>query len=159
MVIAPKAVVAIHYTLTDEQGVTLDASAPGQPLVYLQGAGNIIPGLERALLGRGAGDNLAVTVAPADAYGEWDGDMVQEVPRDLFGEDQEIAIGMRFSGNTPQGPITVVVTAIAGDQVTLDGNHPMAGKTLHFDVTVDAVRAATDQELQHGHIHGPGCHH
>ncbi len=159
MVIAPRSVVAIHYTLTDEQGVTLDASAPDQPLVYLQGAGNIIPGLERALLGRSAGDNLAVTVAPADAYGEWDGDMVQQVPRDLFGEDQEIAIGMRFSGNTPQGPITVVVTAIAGDQVTLDGNHPMAGKTLHFDVTVDAVRAATDQELLHGHIHGPGCHH
>ncbi len=159
MVIAPRSVVAIHYTLTDEQGVTLDASAPDQPLVYLHGAGNIIPGLERALLGRSAGDNLAVTVAPADAYGEWDGDMVQQVPRDLFGEDQEIAIGMRFSGNTPQGPITVVVTAIAGDQVTLDGNHPMAGKTLHFDVTVDAVRAATDQELLHGHIHGPGCHH
>lgn len=159
MVIAPRSVVAIHYTLTDEQGVTLDASAPDQPLVYLHGAGNIIPGPERALLGRSAGDNLAVTVAPADAYGEWDGDMVQQVPRDLFGEDQEIAIGMRFSGNTPQGPITVVVTAIAGDQVTLDGNHPMAGKTLHFDVTVDAVRAATDQELLHGHIHGPGCHH
>ncbi|HEX4881762.1 MAG TPA: peptidylprolyl isomerase [Porticoccaceae bacterium] len=159
MVIAPRSVVAIHYTLTDEQGVTLDASAPDQPLVYLHGAGNIIPGLERALLGRSAGDNLAVTVAPADAYGEWDGDMVQQVPRDLFGEDQEIAIGMCFSGNTPQGPITVVVTAIAGDQVTLDGNHPMAGKTLHFDVTVDAVRAATDQELLHGHIHGPGCHH
>lgn len=159
MLIAPKTVVAIQYTLTDEHGVMLDASKPGQPLVYLQGAGNIIPGLERALLGRSAGDQLSVTVAPADAYGEWIEDLVQQVPRNMFREDQVVEIGMRFTGSTPQGPIAVVVTALEDDQVTLDGNHPMAGKTLHFAVVVDAVRAATDQELQHGHVHGPGCHH
>ena len=159
MLIAPKSVVAIHYTLTDEQGVILDASAPGQPLVYLHGAGNLIAGLERELLGRSAGDRFAARIAPEDAYGERTEDMVQQVPRDLFAEHQEIELGMRFSGNTPAGPITVVVTAIEGDQITLDGNHPMAGKTLHFEVAVDAVRAATEQELLHGHVHGPGCHH
>ena len=159
MQIAPQAVVTIHYTLTDELGVTLDASTPDQPLVYLHGAGNLIAGLERELLGRRAGDRFAATIAPEEAYGERVADMIQQVPRDLFGEDQEVEVGMRFSGNTPQGPITVVVAAIDGDQVTLDGNHPMAGKTLHFDVTVAAVRPATAQELLHGHVHGPGCHH
>ena len=159
MLIAPKSVVAIHYTLTDEQGVILDASTPGQPLVYLHGAGNLIAGLERELLGRSAGDRFAARIAPEDAYGERAEEMVQQVPRELFAEEQEIELGMRFSGNTPQGPITVVVTAIEGDQITLDGNHPMAGKTLHFEVTVDAVRPATEQELLHGHVHGPGCHH
>lgn len=159
MQIAPQAVVAIHYTLTDEHGVTLDASAPDQPLVYLHGAGNLIAGLERELSGRRAGDRFTATIAPEDGYGEHVAAMVQQVPRDLFREDQEIEVGMRFSGNTPQGPITVVVAAIDGDQVTLDGNHPMAGKTLHFDVTVAAVRPATEPELLHGHVHGPGCRH
>lgn len=157
--IALKSVVAIHYTLTDAGGVILDASQPDHPLVYLQGAGNIIPGLEQQLLGRAAGEHFTAVIPPAAAYGEHDADLIQSVPRDMFGADQEIELGMRFSGNTPQGPITVVVTGIEGDTVTLDGNHPLAGKTLHFAVTVDSVRPATEQELLHGHVHGAGCHH
>lgn len=159
MLIATNSVVAIHYTLTDTEGEVLDASGPGQPLVYLHGAGNLIPGLEHALLGRTAGDNFSVTIAPSDAYGELIPDLVQQVSRDLFGQDQELVLGMRFSGNTPQGPIHVTITAIEGDQITLDGNHPMAGRTLHFEVTVDAVREATEDELLHGHVHGAGCQH
>ncbi|MFZ2209082.1 MAG: peptidylprolyl isomerase [Porticoccaceae bacterium] len=157
--IALQSVVAIHYTLTDDGGVILDASQPGQPLVYLHGAGNIIPGLEQQLLGRAPGEQFTAVIPAAAAYGERDADMVQHVPRDMFREDQEIEIGMRFSGNTPQGQITVVVTEIEGDTVTLDGNHPLAGMTLHFNVTVDSVRAATEQELLHGHVHGAGGHH
>ena len=159
MTIALKSVVAIHYTLTDGAGAILDASQPGQPLVYLQGAGNIIPGLEQQLLGRAVGDRFTAVVPPVAGYGEHDADLVQSVPRDMFREDQQIELGMRFSGTTPQGPITVVVTGIEGDTVTLDGNHPLAGKTLHFDITVDSVRHATEQELLHGHVHGAGCHH
>lgn len=159
MTIALKSVVAIHYTLTDDGGVILDASQPDQPLVYLQGAGNIIPGLEEQLLGRAAGEQFTAVIPAVAAYGERDADMVQRVPRDMFREDQEIEIGMRFSGNTPQGQITVVVTEIEGDTVTLDGNHPLAGMTLHFNVTVDSVRPATEQELLHGHVHGAGGHH
>lgn len=159
MLIATNSVVSIHYRLTSTEGEVLDASGPSQPLVYLHGVGNLIPGLERALLGRAAGDSFSVTIAPSDAYGERIADLVQQVPRDLFGEGQELAIGMRFSGNAPQGPINVTITAIEGDQITLDGNHPMAGRTLHFEVTVDAVREATEQELLHGHVHGAGCQH
>ena len=159
MTITLQSVVAIHYTLTDDAGVVLDASQPDRPLVYLHGAGNIIPGLEQQLLGRASGDQFVAVVSAAEAYGERVDDMVQHMPRDMFQEDQEIEVGMRFSGNTPQGQITVVVTEIEGDTVTLDGNHPLAGKTLHFDVTVDSVRPATEQELLHGHVHGAGGHH
>ncbi|MFZ5654791.1 MAG: FKBP-type peptidyl-prolyl cis-trans isomerase [Pseudomonadota bacterium] len=159
MTIAANSVVAIHYLLTDERGVTLDASAPDQPLVYLHGAGNLIPALERELTGRGAGEHFTAVIPPREAYGERVEELVQEVPRNLFREDQDVAVGMRFSGSTPQGPISVVVTGIEGDRVTLDGNHPLAGKTLHFEVTIAAVRAATEEELRHGHLHGPGCRH
>lgn len=163
MTIAANSVVAIHYSLTDERGVTLDASAADQPLVYLHGAGNLIPGLERELTGRSAGERFTAVIPPQEAYGERVEAMVQQVPRELFHEHQDIEVGMRLSGSTPEGPISVVVAGIAGDQVTLDGNHPLAGKTLYFEVTIAAVREATEAELQHGqvhsHVHGPGCRH
>lgn len=159
MTIAADSVVAIHYKLSDERGVILDASPPDQPLQYLHGAGNIIAGLERALTGRTAGEQFTAVVPPEEAYGERVEEMVQQVPRDMFREDQDVEVGMRFSGTTPEGELTVVVTEVEGDQVTLDGNHPLAGKTLHFEVTVDTVREATDEELRHAHVHGPDGSH
>jgi FKBP-type peptidyl-prolyl cis-trans isomerase SlyD len=159
MMIAANSVVAIHYKLSDERGVILDASPPDQPLHYLHGAGNIITGLERALTGRAPGEQFVTVIPPEEAYGERVEEMVQQVPRDMFQENQDIEVGMRFSGTTPEGQLSVVVTEVEGDQVTLDGNHPLAGKTLHFEVTVDTVREATEEELQHGHVHGPGGSH
>jgi len=158
MTIKPQSVVAIHYTLTDDDGIALDSSRDQNPLTYLHGGGNIIPGLERALLGRQAGDRLQVSVPAADAYGEFVDDMVQRVPLSAFGDDAEIEVGMRFRANTEQGDLSVVVTGIEGDLVTVDGNHPLAGKNLHFSVEVVAVRDASAVELAHGHVHGPGGH-
>lgn len=158
MTIKPQSVVAIHYNLTDDDGIELDSSRDQNPLTYLHGGGNIIPGLERALLGRQAGDKLQVRVPAADAYGEFVDDMVQSVPLSAFGDDAEIEVGMRFRANTEQGDLSVVVTGIEGDLVTVDGNHPLAGKNLHFNVEVVAVREASAVELAHGHVHGPGGH-
>lgn len=159
MTIAANSVVAIHYKLSDERGVILDASPADQPLYYLHGAGNIIAGLERALTGRAPGEQFVAVIPPDEAYGERIEEMVQQVPRDMFRENQDIEVGMRFSGTTPEGQLSVVVTEVEGDQITLDGNHPLAGKTLHFEVTVDTVREATAEELHHGHVHDPGGSH
>lgn len=160
MTIQLKSIVAIHYTLTDDRGVILDASTDDQPLVYLHGAGTIIPGLEKELFGRSSGDHFKTTISPDQAYGEHIPEMIQTVPLDVFKEDQTIEVGMSFTGNTPQGPINVVITNIEDGQATLDANHPMAGKTLHFDVTIDSVRDASEEELLHGHAHGKGgCGH
>lgn len=160
MSIKLKSVVAIHYTLSDERGVILDASTDDQPLVYLHGSGAIIPGLEKELLGREAGEQFETTISPEQAYGEHIPELIQTAPLDVFQEEQTLEIGMRFSGNTPQGPINVVLTHIEDGLVTLDANHPMAGKTLHFDVTIDSIREATEEELLHGHVHGQGaCKH
>lgn len=158
MTIKAQSVVAIHYTLTDDEGVELDSSRGQNPLTYLHGGGNIIPGLERALVGRRAGDKLQVEVAAADAYGEFIDDMVQAVPLSAFGEGTEVTVGMRFTARNEDRELAVVVTRIEGDSVTVDGNHPLAGKNLHFDVDVIAVRDATPIELSHGHVHGPGGH-
>lgn len=159
MLIKPNAVVAIHYTLTDNEGAVLDSSTGKQPLTYLHGSGNIIPGLERALDGKKAGDKLAASIEPQDGYGEIIEEMIQVVPRTTFPEDAVIEIGTRFSAQTERGPLTVVVTNMDDGQITVDGNHPLAGETLNFDVSVETVRAATDEELQHGHVHGAGGHH
>ena len=159
MQIANNAVVAIHYTLKNDAGETLDSSAGGEPLVYLHGNGNIIPGLERALAGKGAGDKLNVRVEPTDGYGLRDDDLVQEVPRSAFRGMDAIEVGMRFQAQGEHGAQTVVVTNVVGDAVTVDANHPLAGEALNFDVEVADVRAATSEELEHGHVHGPGGHH
>ncbi len=160
MQIATNSIVSFDYTLTNGDGQVLDTSSGKQPLSYLHGAGNIIPGLENELAGKQAGDNVKVTVAPAEAYGERDEKLVQPVPRAAFKGIDQIQPGMQFTAQSPQGARIVTVVAVADEQVTIDANHPLAGQTLHFDVTIRDVRQATEDELNHGHAHGPGgAHH
>ncbi len=159
MSIAQDQVVSIHYTLKDDAGEIIDSSPEGEPLAYLHGHGNLIPGLERELTGKRAGDKLQVTVAPADGYGEYDRQLVQRVPRRALKGLADLRVGMRLQAQAGHGARAVTVTQIAGDLVTLDGNHPLAGKSLHFQVEVTGVRAATTAELSHGHVHSPGGHH
>ena len=158
MQIADLTVVTIDYTLTDDAGDELDSSRGGEPLTYLHGAGNIIPGLERALTGRSAGDELSVTIPPEDAYGLPDEDLVQSLPRSNFPAG-DITIGSQFRADGPEGPQVVTVVAVDDASVTIDANHPLAGMTLEFAVTIRDVRAATDEERRHGHVHGPGGAH
>jgi FKBP-type peptidyl-prolyl cis-trans isomerase SlyD len=158
MIISENAAVLFHYTLTDEEGTQLDSSKGKEPLAYLHGHKNIIPGLEQAMEGKQAGDVMVVNVEAADAYGEIQEQMIQEVPRKTFQAD-DITVGMRFEAQTPNGPVSVVVTGVTEETVTVDGNHPLAGKTLNFDVRVDTVREATEEELTHGHIHGAAGGH
>ncbi len=152
-------VVRIDYTLTDDDGNTLDTSQGREPLAYLHGAGNIIPGLENALEGRAAGDSFNVTVPAADAYGERDPELVQPVPRDRFPEGAAIEAGAQFQAQTAAGPRTITVVEVNDNEVVIDANHPLAGKPLNFAVQVVEVRDAAAEELQHGHVHGPGGHH
>ncbi|HEX4895740.1 MAG TPA: peptidylprolyl isomerase [Solimonas sp.] len=159
MEIAEQRVVLMHYTLTNDRGEVLDSSQGHDPLAYLHGSGNIIPGLEKALLGKKAGDKLQVKVAPAEGYGERDERLLQNVPRRAFQGVKDIQPGMSFTAQGDRGPMRVVVTRVAGDMVTVDGNHPLAGETLNFDVEITEVRAATAEEMEHGHVHGPGGHH
>jgi len=161
MAVASDCVVTIHYTLKDDAGTVLDRSSPEEPLAYLHGHGNIIPGLEKQLDGKESGDALAVTLAPAEGYGEYDDRLVQSVPRQALQGIKDVKPGMRLQAQTEQGPQAVTVTEVLTDTVTLDGNHPLAGKSLHFDVQIEDVRPATKEELSHGHVHGPdeGHHH
>ncbi len=159
MPVAQDSVVTLHYTLKDDAGTVLDSSSPQEPLAYLHGHGNLIPGLEKELEGKNAGDALTVTVAPADGYGEYDERLVQSVPRRSLRGIKDIKPGMHLHAQTEDGPRTVTVTKVLGDMVTLDGNHPLAGKSLHFDVRIEDVRPATEEELSHGHVHGAHGHH
>ena len=159
MKIAHEKVVSIHFTLTNKEGTVLDSSSGSDPLAYLHGFGNIIPGLENALEGKATGDKLSVTVEPEQGYGARDERLVQAVPRSAFKGVEELSPGMQFQAQGPQGTRLVVVTQVADDEVTVDANHPLAGQTLHFDVEVSEVRDATAEELEHGHVHGPGGHH
>jgi FKBP-type peptidyl-prolyl cis-trans isomerase SlyD len=159
MLIAQDCVVSIHYTLTNDTGEVLDSSSGAEPLVYMQGHGNLIPGLERELAGKKIGDKLQVRIAPADAYGEQNDSLIQEVPRTAFDAKQTLAVGMQFQAQSNHGPHTVTITQVTDDRITVDGNHPLAGQHLNFAVEITAVRAATQEELSHGHVHGPGGHH
>jgi FKBP-type peptidyl-prolyl cis-trans isomerase SlyD len=159
MTIAQDQVVSIHYTLRDDAGEVIDSSAQGEPLSYLHGHGNLIPGLERELTGRKAGDRLQVKIPPADGYGEYDRELVQRVPRRALKGIADVKIGMRLQAQAAEGTRAVTVTQLTGDLVTLDGNHPLAGKNLNFEVEVAGVRPATAEELAHGHVHGAGGHH
>lgn len=160
MQIADNRAVSIDYTLRNEAGDILDSSEGAQPLVYLHGAANIIPGLEQALTGKQAGDSLQVSVEPQDAYGEYQAEMVATIGRNMFEGVDQLEVGMQFHASAPDGGMQVVtVRQIDGDDVTIDGNHPLAGQRLHFDVEVVEVREATADELEHGHIHGEGCNH
>ncbi|MCC5883445.1 MAG: peptidylprolyl isomerase [Halomonas sp.] len=156
MQIAQNSVVAFHYTLTNDAGEVLDSSEGRQPLTYLHGAGNIIPGLEKQLEGREAGEKLNVTVSPEEGYGEVQPQLVQEVPRDSFQGVEAVEPGMQFQAQTQGGPLMVTVTKVEGDTVTVDGNHPLAGQKLNFDVEIAQVREASQDEIEHGHVHGEG---
>jgi FKBP-type peptidyl-prolyl cis-trans isomerase SlyD len=157
MPIAHNDVVTFHYTLRDDADKVIDSSSGGEPLAYLHGHGNIVAGLERELTGKSVGDRLKVRIVPAEGYGEYDRALVQKVPRRTLKGIANLRVGMRLQAGTGHHPVTV--THIAGDMVTLDGNHPLAGQNLHFDVEIAAVRAATEEELAHGHVHGDGGHH
>jgi len=161
MQIARNQVVLINYTLTDDEANVLDSSQGREPLAYLHGSGNIIPGLEQALEGRAAGDTFSVTVAAAEAYGERDNSLVMRVPRDRFEDAGEVAVGMRFHASDADGQTRVVtVTGVDDEAVTVDANHPLAGMNLTFAVEVVEVRTATPEEIEHGHVHdGDGHHH
>ena len=159
MQIAERSVASFHYTLTNDAGDVLDSSEGREPLAYLHGGGNIVPGLEREMAGHVAGDRFNVDVAPEEGYGTYIDELVQVVPRKSFEGIADLAVGMQFQAQTGQGPIPVVITEIDGEEVTVDGNHPLAGETLHFAVEVVHVREASAEELQHGHVHGAGGHH
>jgi FKBP-type peptidyl-prolyl cis-trans isomerase SlyD len=152
-------VVTIHYTLKDDGGAVLDSSAGGEPLAYIQGHGNLVAGLEKALEGQEDGAKLAVDVAPAEGYGIRDEKLIQRVPKRSLQGAGQIKKGMQFQARTEDGMRLFTVAAIIGDMVTLDGNHPLADQTLHFDVQIVGVREATAEELEHGHVHGAGGHH
>lgn len=155
--IANNLVVAFQYTLTNAEGETLDKSQ-GEPLTYLHGAGNIIPGLEKALEGKVAGDKFKVTIPAAEGYGEYNTDLVQEVPAQMFQGVENIEAGMQFQAQTDDGVQIVTVKSVEGETVLVDANFPLAGQDLTFDVEITEVREASQEELDHGHVHGAGGH-
>ena len=152
-------VVTLSYILRDDDGEVIDQSQDGSPLLYLHGARNIVPGLEEQLEGVGEGESVKATVSPEKGYGPRIGE-AQEVPRNLFPADAELAAGMQVVAHDDEGrQIPFFITGIAEDTITVDPNHPLAGETLHFEVTVQSLRDATEEEIEHGHPHGPGGHH
>lgn len=153
MVIADQKVVSIHYKLTNEDGELLQESAAEEPLSYLHGSGNIIPGLESALSGKATGDKLNVSVEPEEGYGARNDALVQELPRNVFQGIEDIQEGMQFQARSEQGTQVITVTKVDGDRITVDGNHPLAGQKLNFEVEVDNIRDATEEEIAHGHVH------
>jgi FKBP-type peptidyl-prolyl cis-trans isomerase SlyD len=157
MTITKDSVVEIEYTLTDSQNEVIDSSEGSGPLEYLHGHENIIPGLEKELEGKSAGATFKTTVAPLEAYGERQEELVVQVNRSQFPSDVELTEGMQFEAGSPDGSRVVTVTAIDGDSITVDANHPLAGETLHFDVKVVSVRAATEEEIQSGLQSSCGC--
>ena len=159
MQISEQKVVLLNYEVVDDQGQLIDRSEEGGPLAYIHGTGQLIPGLETALEGRGQGDKIEVDVPPDQGYGERSDEGVQTVSRNQFDDDIEIEVGMQFEAQDDEGHQIVTVVAVDGESITLDTNHPLAGKTLHFAVEVLEVRDATAEELDHGHVHGPGGHH
>jgi FKBP-type peptidyl-prolyl cis-trans isomerase SlyD len=159
MKVAKDRIISLEYRLHLGDGQVVDQSEPGAPLSYLHGRGQIVPGLESALEGLGIGEAKKVVVPPVQGYGEHDARGLQEVPRTMFPADAELKPGMRLAAQTEGGEVIPIgIHEVKGDTVIVDLNHPMAGKTLHFDVTVRAVREATAEELTHGHAHGPEGH-
>jgi FKBP-type peptidyl-prolyl cis-trans isomerase SlyD len=157
--IAADKVVGVHYTLKNDGGEVIDSSSESEPLYYLHGHDNIVPGLERKLTGRAIGDKLQVTVQPADGYGTRDTRGEQKVPRDAFPKDVKLEVGMQLALRDEKGQVVPLwITKVENDVVHVDLNHPLAGEVLHFDVEIVSIRAATKDELTHGHPHGPDGH-
>jgi len=158
--ISADTVVSIHYTLRGEDQKVLDSAEGADPLMYLHGHGQIIPGLEKQLAGKKIGDSVKAEVAPAEGYGEFDEGLILSLERNQFPKDAKLEMGVMFELAGPQNETLVVrVTKIEADSIEVDGNHPLAGKKLFFDVSVVALRPATKEEITHGHAHGPGGHH
>ncbi|WP_028762768.1 peptidylprolyl isomerase [Shewanella colwelliana] len=156
MIITQHTAVSIHYRLTNQQGELVESSFEGEPMLYLHGAENMIPGLEEALEGKSVGDKLDVTIEAEKAYGAYHDGLRQEVPLSAFGDIEDIVPGMRFIAETEMGQRPVQVTEVKDEVVVVDGNHPLAGQSLNFSVEVLAVREATAEEISHGHIHAHG---
>ncbi|MDH5484608.1 MAG: peptidylprolyl isomerase [Gammaproteobacteria bacterium] len=160
MTVENNKVITINYTLTNDQGEIIDESNDGS-FCYIHGADNIIPGLEKELHGKAKGDKLKLVIQPEDAYGEYNAAITQVVERAMFG-DEEVEVGMQFHAEADEGGMVMItISEINGDQITIDGNHPLAGVTLHYDVDVHDIRDATEEELSHGHVHvhGHSCSH
>ncbi|ARU89584.1 peptidylprolyl isomerase [Pseudomonas sp. M30-35] len=159
MLIAANKAVSIDYTLTNDAGEVIDSSAGGAPLVYLHGAGNIIAGLEKALLDKKVGDELDVSVEPEDAYGEYSAELLATLNRSMFEGVDELEVGMQFHASGPDGSMQIVtIRELEGDDVIVDGNHPLAGQRLNFKVKIVDIRDASEEEVAHGHVHGEGGH-
>lgn len=162
MQIAANTVVTMTYTLTNPEGEVLDKADPSHPFVYLHGAHNIIPGLENALAGKQANDSMVVSIQPEDGYGTRNESLTQQVPRHMFGDTPADVLvpGAQFQAQTNGGIEVITVTAVDGDTISIDANHPLAGVTLTFDLNILDVRAATSEEIAHGHVHShSGCGH
>jgi len=160
MKIASNKIATLHYTLKDDKGALIESSVGSEPLSYIHGIGNLIPGLESKLEGKQAGDKISVVVKAEDAYGERDEEMVEEVERSEFDEGEELEVGKEFQYDDEDGNIFHVrIVKVDDKMVTIDGNHPLAGQTLAFEVEILGVRDASAEELEHGHVHGEGGHH
>ena len=158
--VAKDTVVTFHYTLTDKGGQVLDSSQGNEPLVYLHGYSQIVPGLENALVGKSAGSAFKVSVEPAEGYGERNEQMVVTLPRTQGNLPADIEVGFVVELVSPEGDeIPARVVKLTEEDITLDANHPLAGETLYFDIELTNVRTATKEEIEHGHVHGPGGHH
>jgi FKBP-type peptidyl-prolyl cis-trans isomerase SlyD len=151
-------VVVMEYSLKDDKGNLIDSSEGQGPLAFIQGLGHIIPGLERIIEGKKAGDKFEAIIAAKDGYGEYNPQMIQKIPKSQFQDGEKLEEGMQFEVETEWGPALLTVTEIEGEEVTVDGNHPLAGVGLHFDIEIVEVREATEEELAHGHVHGKGGH-
>jgi len=156
MIIEDKKVVSFHYELTNQEGEQLESSRDKEPMTYLHGANNIIPGLEKAMVGKSAGDKFQITVEPAEAYGERKEANIQRISAKHFKNLMKLAPGQVVGLQTKQGPVQVTVVKIGRFNVDVDDNHPLAGQALTFDVEVTGVRDASEEETAHGHVHGPG---
>ena len=159
MNISKDTVVSIDYTLTNDQGEVLDSSSGREPLAYLQGYGNLIPGLEKEMEGKLKGDKLIAIIAPENGYGLRDKELVQEIPLANFHDASEVKVGVQFQVENEHDTRIATVVSVDEKSATVDMNHPLADQTLHFDVEVIDVRKPTKEELQHGHVHGAGGHH
>jgi FKBP-type peptidyl-prolyl cis-trans isomerase SlyD len=158
MRIADETAVLIHYKLANEAGEVLDSSEGDEPLAYIHGQGDLVEGLEKALLGKQAGEKVSVVVQPEEGYGVHEDGKIQTVPRDAFDTDATLEPGMRFQAESDEGDVMVTIIEVNDDEVIVDANHPLAGQVLHFDVDIVNVRACTPEELEHGHIHGEHGH-
>ncbi len=159
LLIGDNSVVSMHYKLTDESGHLIDSSEGSKPLAYLHGAGNILPGLEKALVGKVEGDSVQVKVQPAEGYGEIKPDLIKVIEKKAFEGIEKVEVGMAFQAKAPDGSTqNIIVRKVEGDDVTIDTNHPLAGVTLNFDIQIVSVREATKEELDHGHSHNGHGH-